>query len=266
MSPVDLLEVSHLSVDTRAGRPIVSQVSFTIPAATIVGLFGESGCGKTTLSLAVLGLLDPRSYTTRGSVSLRGRELAGLPERRMEAVRGAQIAMVFQDPLLSLNPVLRAGRQVSEAIRAHRRPGSGEVDSLLELAGLREIPRVRDAWPHELSGGERQRVALALALAGRPGLIIADEPFSALDATLVVQLTASFRDLQRQTGVSFLLISHDPGVLAHTADLVLVMHAGEIVERGSPGRVFGHPEHPYTANLLAAMAGVDRPPGESARV
>jgi ABC-type glutathione transport system ATPase component len=264
MSPVDLLEVRDLSVDTRVGRPIVSNVSFTIPAGAIVGLFGESGCGKTTLSLAVLRLLDARNFTIRGSIRLRGRELSGLPERRMEAVRGAQIAMVFQDPLLSLNPVLRAGRQVSEAIRAHRRPASGEVESLLELAGLRDVPRIRDAWPHELSGGERQRVALALALAGRPGLIIADEPFSALDATLVVQLTALFRDLQRQTGASFLLISHDPGVLAHTADSVLVMHAGEIVERGTPGRVFGHPSHPYTAGLLAAMAGVHRPPGESA--
>ncbi len=263
-----LLEVSDLSVDTLGGprvpgRPILSQVSFSIPPRTIVGLFGESGCGKTTLALTIVRLLNAGTYTARGSIRLRGRELLGLTERELERVRGAEIALVSQDPLLALNPVLRAGRQVAEAVRAHRRPAPGEVDSFLELAGLRDVQRIRDAWPHQLSGGERQRLALALALAGRPGLIIADEPFSALDVSLVLELTASFRDLQRETGASFLLISHDPGVLAHTCDLVLVMHAGQIVERGTPRQVFGNPSHPYTAGLLAAMAGVGRRPGDS---
>jgi ABC-type dipeptide/oligopeptide/nickel transport system ATPase component len=191
--------------------------------------------------------------------------MAGLPERELQSIRGAEIAMVFQDPLLSLNPVLRAGTQVSEAIRAHRQPAKGEVEDLLKLARLGDPGRIRDAWPHQLSGGERQRVALALALAGRPALIIADEPFSALDVTLVVQLTALFRDLRHRTGSSFLLISHDPGVLAHTCDLVLVLHAGRIVEQGPPEQVFRHPSHPYTAGLLTAMAGVGRRTGDSAR-
>ncbi len=258
MPPGGLLEVSGLSVDTLGdlqvpGRPILSQLCLSIPPQTIVGLFGESGCGKTTLALAILQLLNPRSYAIRGSVRLRGRELLGLPERELERIRGAEIGLVFQDPLLALNPVLRAGRQVAEAVRAHRRPAAGEVESLLELAGLRDVTRIREAWPHQLSGGERQRVALALALAGRAGLIVADEPFSALDTSLVLELTAAFLHLRQQTGASFLLISHNPGVLAHTCDHVLVMHAGQIVERGSPRQVFGSPSHPYTAGLLAAM-------------
>ncbi len=243
MAGPGLLEVRELSVDLRPGRTILSEISFDIPPATIVGLFGESGCGKTTLAMAIPGLLDREGYTVRGGIRLNGRELVGLPERELEQVRGAQVAMVFQDPLLSLNPVLRAGRQVAEAIRAHRRPATGEVETFLEMAGLREVARIREAFPHQLSGGERQRVALALALAGRPSLIIADEPFSALDVTLTVELTTLFRHLRNTTGTSFLLISHDPGVLAHTADQVCLMRAGRIFLCGEPKQVLRGAAH-----------------------
>lgn len=229
--------------------PILADVSFAIARGAITGLFGESGCGKTTLANALLGLL-PRQYRVRGSIRLAGRELASMGERSLEPLRGAALSLILQDPLLSLNPVLRAGVQVAEVLRAHGRPaGAGDVDELLEMAGLRAAA-VRRAYPHQLSGGERQRVTIAQALACGPPLIVADEPFSALDSTLVAGLTALFGRLREQLGTSFLLISHSPGVLAHTADQVLVMERGRIVESGSPGEVFRRPAHPYTAALL----------------
>ena len=243
MDAPGLLEVRELSVEIRPGGTILSEISLLVPPASVVGLFGESGCGKTTLAMAIPGLLDPAAYTVRGGIRLNGRELLGLPERELERIRGAQIAMVFQDPLLSLNPVLRAGRQVAEAIRAHRRPAPDEVEGFLAMAGLPDTARIREAFPHQLSGGERQRVALALALAGRPSLIIADEPFSALDVTLTVELTALFRRLKDATRTSFLLISHDPGVLARTADRVYVMRGGRIVTCGPPGQVLREAAH-----------------------
>ena len=250
--PEPLLDVRNLQIDLLArGRtvPILCEVSFQIAPASIVGLFGESGCGKTTLAQALLGLLPPR-YRVRGSIRLAGRELLPLGENALEALRGAAVALVFQDPLLSLNPVLRAGAQVAEVLRAHARPSTAaEVDALLDMAGL--VPgRVRHAFPHQLSGGERQRVALAQALACHPPLIVADEPFSALDTTLVAELTALFRRLRDEWGTSFLLISHNPGVLARTAGHVLVMERGCIVESGLARQVLQYPTHPYTAALL----------------
>lgn len=249
-----LLDVRNLEVDLAAhGRvaPILSGVSFAIARGSITGLFGESGCGKTTLALSLFRLLPPR-FRVRGSVRLDGRELLSLAERPLEAVRGASMALVFQDPLLALNPLLRAGDQVAEVLRAHRRPSTAaDVAALLELAGLGPAAlRIARAWPHQLSGGERQRVAIAQALACHPPLIVADEPFSALDTTLVAALTALFRRLRDELGASFLLISHSPGVLARTADQVLVMERGRIVESGPPRQVFHHPAHPYTAALL----------------
>ncbi|HMC62628.1 MAG TPA: ABC transporter ATP-binding protein, partial [Candidatus Solibacter sp.] len=190
-------------------------------------------------------------YRVRGQIRLHRRNILSLTRRRLEQIRGAEIAIVFQDPLLALNPVLRAGFQVAEVLRAH--DVGGDVQSLLRLAGLPDPVRIAAAYPHQLSGGERQRVAIAQALACRPALVIADEPFTALDPNRVVELAALFRNLRDRLGASFLLIGHSPGVLAACADYVLVMHAGRIVERGTPKQVFESPSDPYTARLLQSV-------------
>jgi ABC-type glutathione transport system ATPase component len=237
-----LLQVRNLDVDLVAADgavvPILSEVSFEIEPGTIVGLFGESGCGKTTLASALLNLLSPPRYRVRGEIRMGGRNLLGLTERQLEAIRGAEISLIFQDPLLALNPVLRAGTQVSEVMRAHGcEPAGAGLESLFQLVGLADWRRIAASYPHQLSGGERQRVAIAQALACKPALVIADEPFTALDAVRVLELAALFRDLREKLRTSFLLISHSPGVMAATADSVLVMQGGRIVERGQPRQV-----------------------------
>jgi oligopeptide/dipeptide ABC transporter ATP-binding protein len=275
-----LLQVRDLSIDLVRAKgpalPVVSEASFEIPRGAILGLFGESGCGKTTLALALPGLLAPERYRVRGSVRLRGREILALSERQLQRVRGAQIAFIFQDPLLALNPVLRVRTQFSEAMRA-RSTGAHDVDALLDLAGLPASARIRDAYPHQLSGGERQRVLIALALACRPALVIADEPFTALDGARVLELSALFVDLKQKLGISFLLIDHSPAVLARIADYALTMYAGRIVERGTPHQLTSNPLHPYTAGLMRSLprptAGGEKrlacipgnPPGLAAR-
>ena len=227
----------ELNRERNAAVPIIRDVSFEVATGAIVGLFGESGCGKTTLALALLNLLPAPRYRVRGSVKLRDFEVLSASERQLERIRGAEISLVFQDPLLALNPVLRVRDQVAEVMRAHGRQDS--LESLFGLVGLAATPRMYDAYPHQLSGGERQRVVIAQALACRPALVVADEPFTALDATRVVELSSLFRELREKLATSFLLISHSPGVLARTADQVLVMEAGRIVERGTPRQVFG---------------------------
>jgi ABC-type glutathione transport system ATPase component len=228
---VDLISVRNLTV------PVLSDVSFQVDPGSIVGLFGESGCGKTTLALALLNLLPASRYRVRGSVQLRGFEVLSASERQLERIRGAEISLVFQDPLLALNPVLRVRDQVAEVMRAHGRQDG--LERLFGLVGLPATRRMFDAYPHQLSGGERQRVVIAQALACRPALVIADEPFTALDAIRVVELSSLFRELREKLQTSFLLISHSPGVMARTADQVLVIEAGRIVERGTPRQVFG---------------------------
>ncbi|MBI4874944.1 MAG: ABC transporter ATP-binding protein [Acidobacteria bacterium] len=257
-----LLQVKRLTVDLaldRRGRfPVVSDASFDVRPGEIAGLFGESGCGKTTLALALLGLLPPDRYFVRGSIRLRGRELAGLGESQLEQVRGAEVSLILQEPVLALNPVMRVRDQVAEVIRAHRRWDAArcrrEAESALRLAGLPDSARLRGAYPHQLSGGERQRVAIAQALACRPALVVADEPFTALDAGLQLELSSLFREWTEKLGISFLLISHSPGVLARVADHVLVMYGGRIVEQGGARQVLEDPLHPYTAGLLRSFA------------
>ncbi len=264
-----LLSVRHLTVEIRARSsaahpasewlPVVSDVSFDVRSGAIVGLFGESGCGKTTLALALPRLLPERRYRVRGSVALGGCDLMALGERDLEGVRGAQIAVVFQDPLLALNPVFRVRTIVSEALRAHGCDAPGRVEETVGLAGIDPSQRILDSYPHQLSGGERQRVSIAAALACQPQLIIADEPFSALDAPRVLELAQLFTKLKERLGTAFLLIDHSPAVLALIADYALVMYAGAIVERGDTRRLLGAPRHPYTAALIASAPAMDAP-------
>jgi ABC-type glutathione transport system ATPase component len=249
-----MFQVRGLTVELIRERAVLSDVSFDIPASGIVGVFGESGCGKTTLALALLGLLPADRYRVSGSVRLRGEELIGRSERDLERIRGAAVSLIFQDPMLALNPVMRIERQIREIARSHG--VSVDPAPLLDTVGLPGTTRILRAYPHELSGGERQRVLIAQALVCRPALVIADEPFTALDPVRVVELAALFRELKDKTGSSFLVISHSPGVLARIADTVLVMSGGRLVEQGPPARIFTTPAHPYTAAVVEAASGV----------
>lgn len=232
MPPEALLRVHDLHIELAGGRAILSGASLEIQPGAIVGLFGDSGCGKSTLALAMLGLLPPAQYRVRGEVLLRGQNLRALEERDLAAVRGAQISIVFQDPLLALNPVLRVRTQLTEILHAHR--VTTDAAALLSLAGLPDPARILAAYPHQLSGGERQRVTIAQALACRPPLIIADEPFTALDGPRVLELVALFRRLRTDCGTSFLLISHSPGVLAAAADQIFRLRDGRLESAGAP--------------------------------
>jgi oligopeptide/dipeptide ABC transporter ATP-binding protein len=256
-----LLEVRDLAVQYagNGGPPgmAVDEVSLDVAEGEAVGLLGESGCGKTTLLLAILGLLPPSARVVSGTVRFRGRELRGLADAELRGLRGAEISIVLQEPALALNPVRRAGAQVAEIVQAHRawsrRRCREEARSTLAAVGFPEPDRIYDAYPHELSGGQRQRVAIAQALVCRPALVLADEPTAALDSTAQAELRALLKDLQGRFDLAMLLVSHDLGALAAIARRVLVMYAGRLVEAGSPGQVFVEPLHPYSRGLLAAV-------------
>ncbi len=254
-----LLEVRELktSFSTQTGdRDVVCGVSFSIQKGVILGLVGESGSGKTMMALSVMRLLPPAARISSGSVLLDGMDLSRCAEERMEAVRGGRIGMVFQDPLSSFNPVYRIGRQIAEAVRAHRDnvPSvTGEVLRLLRLVEMPSPEQVAEAYPHQLSGGMRQRAMIAMALAGSPDLLIADEPTTALDVTVQAQILDLLRRLQQKQQMAVLLITHDLGVLAAIADELLVMHRGRIVEAGEAESVMREPSDPYTRQLLAAV-------------
>jgi oligopeptide/dipeptide ABC transporter ATP-binding protein len=256
-----LLEVRDLAVEyaTRYGAPVAAldEVSLDVEAGEVVGLLGESGGGKTTLLLAILGLLPASARVIRGSIRLRGRELLALRDSELQSVRGAEISMVFQDPALALNPVRRVGPQVAEVIRAHRawsqRRCREDALSMLAEVGFAEPARIFQAYPHELSGGQRQRVVLAQALACRPALVLADEPTASLDSTAQAELRALVAALQARFGLALLIASHDLGALAALAGRVAVMYAGRLVEVGTPAQVFGDPLHPYSRGLVRAF-------------
>ncbi len=265
--PENVLDVHDLDVRfaTEAGTiHAVRDVSFSLTRGEVLALVGESGSGKsaTAMSLTALNRAAGNTRVT-GSVRLHGRELMTLSERELRDVRGAQVAMVFQDPMTSLNPVRRVGDLIAEVIRAHdpvpRRAAARRAVELLHEVGIAEPGRRAELFPHQLSGGMRQRVLIAMALALRPAVLVADEPTTALDVTIQAQILRLIRVLRAEHGTSVLLITHDLGVVAGLADRVAVMYAGRIVETAPTSAILASPRHPYTAGLLESIPRIDHP-------
>jgi len=238
-------------------RTVVDGAAFSVDAGRTLGLVGESGCGKTVSALSVMGLLPPRMSRVSGSVRLDGRELLGLSRAEMRAVRGNEVAIVFQDPTASLNPAFTIGNQLVEAIRTHRdigrRAAVVEATELLDRVGIPDPGRRLRSYPHELSGGMRQRAMIAMALSGKPKLLIADEPTTAVDVTIQAQLLELLSELQADLGMAVVFVTHDLGIVAEMCDDVAVMYAGEIVEHASASELFEQPQHPYTEALIASL-------------
>jgi peptide/nickel transport system ATP-binding protein len=259
---VSLLEVERLRTRfrTRGGEVrAVDGVSFRIEPGEAMGLVGESGCGKTVTALSIMGLVPGPSgeVAPESSVRLEGRELVGLPERELRRIRGCRIAMIFQEPMTSLNPVYTVGDQLRETLALHRGMRRTEARergvALLREVEIGDPERRFDQYPHELSGGMRQRVMVAMALCSEPDLLIADEPTTALDVTIQAQILELLADLRRKRGMALLLITHDLGVVAEVCDRVGVMYAGQMVEVGSVAEIFSTPGHPYTRGLLGSI-------------
>jgi len=254
---------------TRAGVVTpVSDVSFSVMPGQIMGLVGESGSGKSMTGYSIMGLVDAPGKVTGGNILLKGRELRGLSPEQMRAVRGNRIAMIFQDPMMTLNPVLRIDTQMIEAVVAHQKVGQQQARAMARDALARVgIPSPDErllAYPHQFSGGMRQRVAIAIALLNKPDLIICDEPTTALDVTIQGQILFEMQKLCRESGTALIWITHDLSVVAGLADTVCVMYAGKIVESGAVEQVLEHPRHPYTHGLIAS-APSRNPPGQPLR-
>lgn len=260
------LQVRDLVVEFPApGGPVrpVDGVGFDLDRGEFLALVGESGCGKSLTGLALLQLLPPPGRIGGGSIRLDDQELRGCGADQLRSIRGRRIGMIFQDPMTALNPVLRIGRQVDETVVTHRAVRGAAVRAatldLLAEVGLPDPAALADAFPHQLSGGMRQRVLIALALAGAPDLLVADEPTTALDVTVQAQILALLDDLRRRRGMALLFITHDFGIVASRADRVAVMYAGQIVECATTATLFRAPAHPYTRALLAAVPRLEGP-------
>ena len=268
----NLLELRDLVVEFRTEHGIVRAVdgvSFEIPRGKTLGVVGESGCGKSVTALSVMRLIpDPPGRVLGGPILYDGKNLLELSEDQMRAIRGNHISMIFQEPMTSLNPVFTSGEQVAEAVRLHQGKSRKEaLEVAVEMFRLVGIPspaqRVQN-YPHQLSGGMRQRVMIAMALACRPDLLIADEPTTALDVTIQAQILDLLRKLQGEIGMSILLITHDLGVVAETCEEVLVMYAGRVVERAATAALFRAPRHHYTAGLMRSIPGAAGAAGQPA--
>jgi len=259
-----LLEVKDLrtSFFTEAGEVrAVDGVSFAVEPGKLMGLVGESGSGKTVSVLSIMRLLPERARIVGGSIHFEGQDLLALDEPRMRSIRGAKIAMVFQEPMTSLNPVFTIGSQIGEAIRLHQRTDRVEtrrrtIDAL-KMVGIADPERRIGDYPHQLSGGMRQRVMIAMALACRPRLLIADEPTTALDVTIQAQILDLIRDLQRQLGLAVILVTHDLGIVAEYSDDVTILYAARVMEQTATPTLFHEPLNPYTLGLLASIPGID---------
>ena len=254
-----LLNIDHLSValDTPAGTvQAVRDVSLTLHEGEVLALVGESGCGKSMLCRSIMKLLPKNAMITGGSITVNGVDITGYRERDMRRLRGKVFSMIFQDPLTALDPAMPVGQQIAEAVRAHMgRMARGDVDSrveeLLALVGVE--PQRKGQYPHQLSGGQRQRCLMAMALAGEPKILLADEPTTALDVTIQAQILELLRRLNRERGMSILFISHNLAVVRKLCTRVAVMEKGHIVESGPVDQIFFHPQAPYTQRLIAAI-------------
>jgi peptide/nickel transport system ATP-binding protein len=255
-----LLEVRHLRIEfpTRRGTLLaVDDISLAIAPGEVLGVVGESGAGKSLTGAAVIGLLEPPGRVAAGEIRLAGRRIDNLPYDAMRKVRGREIGAIFQDPLTSLNPLYTVGRQITETISTHLNVSAAEARhraiALLQETGIPAAERRIDHYPHQFSGGMRQRVVIALALAAQPKLVIADEPTTALDVSIQAQIIALLKRLCREHGTAVMLVTHDMGVIAETADRVAVMYAGRIVEVGPVADVIHRPQHPYTVGLMGSI-------------
>lgn len=260
MSPV--LEIRNLRVDfaVRRGSVVaVDNVDLSVTRGEVLGLVGESGSGKTVTGLSVLGLVDPPGRVVSGSIRLAGQELVGLSEKSWRAIRGKRVAMIFQDPMMTLNPVLRIDTQMLEAIAAHEKlspeVARARCRDALGRVGIPSPEERLSAYPHQFSGGMRQRVVIAIALLNNPELIIADEPTTALDVTIQAQIVAQVQKLAAETGTAVVWVTHDLAVVSGLADKLAVMYAGRVVEGGPTGQVLARPMHPYTLGLLNSLPG-----------
>ncbi|WNX18249.1 ABC transporter ATP-binding protein [Lacticaseibacillus rhamnosus] len=259
-----LLDVQHLHTGFRLGDAFydaVDDVSITLRKDEILAIVGESGSGKSTLATSIIGLHDPRNTKVTGDILYNNLNLVGLNETLFDRIRGKDIGMIFQDPLAALNPLMRIGEQIEETLVYHTKMNKEQreqrVLELLSQVGIPNPERTARSYPHELSGGMRQRIVIAIAIACKPPIIIADEPTTALDVTIQAQILDLLEDIQREMHSGIILITHDLGVVAETADRVAVMYAGQIVESGSVMDVFKNPTHPYTRSLLRSIPQAD---------
>ena len=257
-----LLEVRNLRTYFRTDAGVaraVDGVSFSIEKGEVLGIVGESGCGKSVTSLSIMRLIPqpPGEIMPDSSIRFRDEEVVTASNKRMREIRGNDIAMIFQEPMTSLNPVFPIGEQIAEAVRLHRKVSKAEARTaaidMLRLVGIPDPEERVDHFPHQLSGGQRQRVMIAIALSCEPDLLVADEPTTALDVTIQAQILELLADLRKRLGMAIMLITHDLGVVAEVCDRVVVMYAGEVVEEGPVHEIFGNPRHPYTQGLMQAI-------------
>ena len=259
------LKVKHLSVSffTDEGEvQAVRDVSFSLNAGEVLAVVGESGCGKSVLCKSIMKLLPENAKIKNGKILVNGEEIAGYGERRMRELRGKLFSMVFQNPMTSLNPTMTVGAQIAEAVRAHQKDmGKEEVEQrvteLMQLVGIEQAEERKKAYPYHFSGGMRQRIVLAIALAGNPEILFADEPTTALDVTIQAQILELMQDLQKRLGMAIIMVTHDLGVIADMCDKIVVMYGGSICERGTADDIFYHAKHEYTKGLLRSIPNVN---------
>lgn len=260
-----VLDVKELSIEIKTANGVIQPVkdlNFHVYEGETLGIVGESGCGKSVTSLAVMGLLPkPNGYVSGGEIRFENREISCLKDREMRKIRGNEMAMIFQEPMTSLNPVFTIGEQLSEPLKQHTKLKKNEIRhkiiEMLELVGIPRTEEIMHEYPHQLSGGMRQRVMISLAMLCRPRLLIADEPTTALDVTIQAQILDLMKKIKKEHQTSMVLITHDLGVVAETCERVIVMYAGQIVESAEVGILFDHPKHPYSQGLLSSMPQVN---------
>ncbi|MDD5687614.1 MAG: ABC transporter ATP-binding protein [Elusimicrobia bacterium] len=253
----DILSIKNLFVEYKVGEksiPAVRDVSFTLNKTDSLAIVGESGCGKTTLGLSIINLLPKEANISNGKISFYGEDILQLKGDEIRKIRGAKIGFVFQDPLSSLNPVIKIGEQIRETLKAHNKDYSEDkINKILEMVQLNNPERIRNSYPHQLSGGMRQRVMIAQALAPNPEILIADEPTTALDVTIQKEILKLFEKLSKELNLTIIFITHNFGIISDLCNRIIVMYAGEIVEEGNTKEILKNPLHPYTKALLSAI-------------